>query len=40
MSGCPNSERDKAEPKKGLHYYEWTGGELKPVKFVEESEGC
>lgn len=40
MSGYPVSERDKAEPKKGLYYYEWTGGELKLVKFVEKSEGC
>jgi hypothetical protein len=40
MSGYPTSERDKAEPKKGLYYYEWTGGELKLVKFVEKAEGC
>lgn len=40
MSGYPNSERDKAEPKKGLYYYEWTGSELKLVKFVEKREGC
>ena len=40
MSGYPVSERDQAEPKKGLYYYEWTGRELKLVKFVEKSEGC
>ena len=40
MSGYPTGERDKAEPKKGLYYYEWTGGELKLLKFVEKSEGC
>lgn len=40
MSGYPMSERDKAEPKKGLYYYEWTGRELKLVRFVEKSEGC
>ena len=40
MSGYPVSERDKAEPKKGLYYYEWTGRELKLLKFVEKSEGC
>ncbi|HEX8291112.1 MAG TPA: hypothetical protein VF570_05125 [Pyrinomonadaceae bacterium] len=40
MSGYPSSERDKAEPKKGLYYYEWAGGDLKLVKFVEKSEGC
>src|ERR671921_766193 len=27
MSGYPYSERDKAEPKKGLYYYEWAGAE-------------
>jgi hypothetical protein len=40
MSGYPYSERDKSEPKKGLYYYEWDGGDLKLVKFVEKSEGC
>lgn len=40
MSGYPVSERGKAEPKKGLYYYEWTGTELKLVKFVEKGEGC
>ena len=40
MSGYPMSERGKTEPKKGLYYYEWTGGELKLLKFVEKSEGC
>ena len=40
MSGYPVSERDKDAPKKGLYYYEWTGGELKLLKFVEKREGC
>lgn len=40
MSGYPTSERDEAEPKKGLYYYEWTGRGLKLLKFVEKSEGC
>jgi len=40
MSGYPTSERDKAEPKKGLYYYEWTGGELKLVRFEAKGEGC
>ncbi|HEX8557624.1 MAG TPA: hypothetical protein VF668_05955 [Pyrinomonadaceae bacterium] len=40
MSGYPYSERDKSEPKKGLYYYEWDGGALKLVKFVEKSGGC
>ena len=40
MSGYPYSERGKDEPKKGLYYYEWTGTELKLLKFVEKSEGC
>jgi hypothetical protein len=40
MSGYPTSERGKDEPKKGLYYYEWTGTELKLLKFVEKSEGC
>ena len=40
MSGYPYSERGKDEPKKGLYYYEWTGRELKLLKFVEKSEGC
>ena len=40
MSGYPTSERDKAEPKKGLYYYEWTGTELKLVKFEAKDEGC
>lgn len=40
MSGYPMSERGKDEPKKGLYYYEWTGTELKLLKFVEKSEGC
>jgi hypothetical protein len=40
MSGYPNSERGKDEPKKGLYYYEWDGKSLKLVKFVEKTEGC
>jgi hypothetical protein len=40
MSGYPYSERDKAEPKKGLYFYEWTGKELKLVRFEAKSEGC
>jgi hypothetical protein len=40
MSGYPTSERDKDAPKRGLYYYEWTGGGLKLLKFVEKSEGC
>lgn len=40
MSGYPTSERDKDTPKKGFYYYEWTGKELKLLKFVEKSEGC
>jgi hypothetical protein len=40
MSGYPNSERGREEPKKGLYYYEWDGRDLKLVKFVEKSEGC
>ena len=40
MSGYPYSERDKAEPKKGLYYYEWTGAKLKLVKFEAKDEGC
>jgi hypothetical protein len=40
MSGYPSGERDKGEPKKGLYYYEWAGGSLKLVKFVEKNEGC
>jgi hypothetical protein len=40
MSGYPTGERGKAEPKKGLYYYEWDGRALKLVKFVEKSEGC
>jgi hypothetical protein len=40
MSGYPTSERDKAEPKKGLYYYEWTGSELKLVRFEAKDEGC
>jgi hypothetical protein len=40
MSGYPTSERGKDEPKKGLYYYEWAGGELKLVKFEAKSEGC
>jgi hypothetical protein len=40
MSGYPTSERDKAEPKKGLYYYEWTGTDLNLVKTVEKGEGC
>jgi hypothetical protein len=40
MSGYPTSERDKPEPKKGLYYYEWTGRDLKLIKYVEKSEGC
>jgi len=40
MSGYPTSERGNAEPKKGLYYYEWTGRELKLLKYVEKNEGC
>jgi hypothetical protein len=40
MSGYPTSERDKDAPKKGLYYYEWTGRELKLLKFEAKSEGC
>jgi len=40
MSGYPYSERGKDEPKKGLYYYEWTGGELKLVKFEAKDAGC
>jgi hypothetical protein len=40
MSGYPTSERGKDEPKKGLYYYEWTGGDLKLIKYVEKNEGC
>jgi hypothetical protein len=40
MSGYPNSERGKDEPKQGLYYYEWTGSELKLLKFEAKSEGC
>jgi hypothetical protein len=40
MSGYPYSERGKDEPKKGLYYYEWTGSDLKLIKFVEKNEGC
>ena len=39
MSGYPVSERDKDAPKKGLYYYEWTGRELKLLKFEAKSEG-
>ncbi|MFL6257404.1 MAG: hypothetical protein ACJ74T_20560 [Pyrinomonadaceae bacterium] len=40
MSGYPLSERGKDEPKKGLYYYEWTGKELRLVKFVKKNEDC
>ena len=40
MSGYPYSERDKDAPRKGLYYYEWTGSELKLIKYVEKGEGC
>jgi hypothetical protein len=40
MSGYPNSERGKDEPKKGLYYYEWDGKSLKLLKFVQKDEGC
>jgi hypothetical protein len=40
MSGYPMSERGKDEPKKGLYYYEWTGTDLKLIKFEAKSEGC
>jgi hypothetical protein len=40
MSGYPMSERGKDAPKKGFYYYEWDGGDLKLVKFVEKNEGC
>jgi hypothetical protein len=35
MSGYPSGERGKDDPEAGLYYYEWAGGELKLVKFVE-----
>lgn len=40
MSGYPNAERGKSEPKKGLYYYEWDGRSLKLLKFVPKDEGC
>ena len=40
MSGYPYSERGKDAPKKGLYYYEWTGAELKLVRFEAKDEGC
>jgi hypothetical protein len=40
MSGYPYGERGKDEPKKGLYYYEWTGAELKLVRFEAKGEGC
>lgn len=40
MSGYPNSERGKPEPKKGLYYYEWTGAGLKLVRYEAKGEGC
>ena len=40
MSGYPMSERGKDDPKKGLYYYEWTGKDLKLLKYVEKNEGC
>ncbi len=40
MSGYPMSERGKDEPKKGFYYYEWTGKDLKLIKYVEKNEGC
>ena len=40
MSGYPMSERGKDEPKKGLYYYEWTGTDLKLLKFEAKDEGC
>jgi hypothetical protein len=40
MAGYPYSERGKDEPKKGLYYYEWTGAELKLVRFEAKDEGC
>lgn len=40
MSGYPMSERGKDEPKKGLYYYEWTGTELKLLKFEAKSGDC
>lgn len=40
MSGYPLSERGKDDPKKGLYYYEWTGKDLKLLKYVEKTEGC
>jgi hypothetical protein len=40
MAGYPMSERGKDEPKKGLYYYEWTGTDLKLIKFEAKSEGC
>ena len=40
MAGYPYSQRGKDEPKKGLYHYEWTGTELKLVKFEAKDEGC
>jgi hypothetical protein len=36
LSGSPVSELNKAEPKYGLFYYEWTGSDLKLIKVVEK----
>lgn len=36
LSGSPASELNKAEPKYGLFYYEWTGSGLKLIKVVEK----
>ena len=40
MSGYPTNERDQADPKAGLYYYEWTGTALRLVKFEQKNEGC
>ncbi len=36
LSGSPASELNRAEPKYGLFYYEWTGNGLKLIKVVEK----
>ena len=42
MSGYPSGERGKDDPAAGLYYYEWTGADLKLVKFVKKDRegGC
>jgi hypothetical protein len=39
MSGYPAGGREKGQPKRGLYYYEWTGEELRLVKFEAKDEG-